>query len=158
MMNGHHPTTGGIIDNPPWNVPGTLPMDPNSTFNFNMNSTLNITGTSHMEENLYRRATKVIGAGFTTAGSAFCLANSLLVLYFTRKKQFTKTTFIFLCNLGISDIIMGLSVFLLGIMLFVPSLNAVGSEIFRVGATCAGTMSAECILLLSIQVSKLPPM
>ena len=89
---------------------------------------------------------------FTTAGSAFCLANSFLVLHFTRKKQFTQTTFTFLCNLGISDIILGLCILLCGVMTFVSSLAAVGGTIFSVGVAWTSTMSACCILMLSIQV------
>ncbi len=116
-----------------------------------MNNILhNITLVAKMEESVNVQMALL----FTTAGAAFCLANSFLVLYFTHKKQFTLTTFTFLCNLGISDIVLGICVLLFGIMMFVPSqADEVGITIFSVGAACASTMSASCILLLSIQVS-----
>ncbi len=41
---------------------------------------------------------------FIMAGTIFCSANIFLVIYFTRKKHFTKTTHIFLCNLGVSGL------------------------------------------------------
>ncbi len=83
-----------------WDMESVLPMAENSTF---MNMTLNGASVSRMETDgfLSNQAERVFySLLFTATGSAFCLANIFLVLYFTRKKQFTKTTFIFLCNLG----------------------------------------------------------
>ncbi len=120
--------------------------------NFIMNSTVNNTINPETEALLKLPGVK-IALLFTTAGTVFCLANIFLVLYFTGKKHFIKTTHIFLCNLGVSDIILGAFVLVFGITLFFPSFTQLGRIALRVGMALASNMSALCILMISFQVS-----
>ncbi len=125
-------------------------------YNFTMNDTLNSSNTTRTEADgtINSHDDRVYAALlFLASGSAFCLVNILLVIYFTRTNQFTKTTFIFLCNLGLSDIALGLCMCAYGMIVFLPSFTAAGRIIFRFGAVCACTMSAWCILMISVQVS-----
>ncbi len=121
-----------------------------------MNNTSNSTNITRSDvgETVINHVERVFSILFTTAGSIFCLTNIFLVLYFTRRNQFTKTTFIFLCHLALSDITLGLCMCVYGIAAVVPSLTTAGRIIFRFGAVCACTMSTSCIFMISLQVSK----
>ncbi len=89
-------------------------------------------------------------------GLAVIATNITLVFGFTKKKQFTKTTFIFLSNLGTSDISFGFFM-ALGSIVMVTSQNHTQIIVICRGTTAGVVMSAImssiCILLISIQVS-----
>ena len=54
--------------------------------------------------------------------------------------------------LGLSDIMIGVCMCANGLCLQISSFAAAGRIIFLFGAYCACTMSASCILLISLQV------
>ncbi len=86
-------------------------------------------------------------------GLAIGITNIILVLGFTKKKELTKTSFVFLSNLGISDVLFG----------FTFASRVFGEQYFDLGAVycrvtlglimASSVMSGICILLLSLQVS-----
>ena len=87
-------------------------------------------------------------------GCAMVITNIILVLGFTKEKQFMKTTFVFLSHLGASDIIFGF----LPVAKFIATATASNHTqiICRCiigGTALSGIMSSLCILLISIQVS-----
>ncbi len=86
-------------------------------------------------------------------GFAMVLINIILVLGFTKERQYTKTTVIFLSNLAVSDILFG--------FLAVLRLIAIATASDYTQMICRGTvggtvlsasMSLICILLISVQV------
>ena len=89
----------------------------------------------------------------TIVGCAIGIMNIILVFGFTKKKELTKISFIFLSNLGISDVMFGFVIALRSIffLIDVHYLDVVCRVVL--GGICATSlMSAICILLLSIQV------
>ena len=91
-------------------------------------------------------------------GFAVVVTNTILVFGFTKEKQFTKTTFIFLSNLATSDILFGFLSALRGIVTTTsPDQTQIVLNVVCRGTTAGSLMSAImssiCILLLSIQVS-----
>ncbi len=87
-------------------------------------------------------------------GIAVIVVNIILVIWFTKKRQFTETTFVFLINLGISDILVGVLTVLKIIAIAIASNQAQILCRGIVGGTALSViMSAMCILLISTQVS-----
>ncbi len=87
-------------------------------------------------------------------GCAMVITNIILVLGFTKKKQFTETTFIFLSTLGASDIIFGFLPMVKFIAIAMASNHTqIICRCIVGGTVLSAIMSSLCILLISIQVS-----
>ena len=100
-----------------------------------------------------------IGYEITTVtiilGFAIAVMNIILVSWFTKQRQFTKTTFIFLCCLGSSDVVYGFAIAVRGILIYiVPQYTTEICRVLNGFITMTVILSSICILLLSVQVGQ----
>ncbi len=99
-------------------------------------------------------------AALAILGLAIAVTNIILVCWFTKKRELTKISYIFLSSLGTSDVLYGFGFAARPILLLTVPLHVYTSEVCRIFVgtfTMAVIMSAVCILLLSVQVSSLLP-
>ncbi len=88
-------------------------------------------------------------------GCAIVIANAVLIWYFSKSKNLVWSTFLFLSNLAASDILTGVLVIgNVSAKIIYPEKLALMCR-FNTGTigVLSSTMSALCILLLSVQVS-----